>query len=534
MKLLDKLSARPEGQDSDAAVQSERKDPLHDQLARFDQLCDTIDKISSSDKLRLPAAERHLRSIRRALEEVNDQGGRVSSRVRRSREKTVRRLQRSHTTLLGRVRELRDFAEWQEWANLGIQEELCAKCEALTDVSDDAAFARLFRDIMAQWRQVADVPKARGEKLWIRFKAAHDISQPRHQAYLTAQVVNREREFRRRFSIIEEAEQLTSSTDWLKTSQRFTELQAKWKEMGPVPRRQQRETSDRFRAACNTFFTRRKDDLAKRKQEWARNLEEKETLIGSLEALSNVADITAAIEQVKQVQVKWRTIGSVRRKQSEALWQRFRSACDVIFERARTAEQEVVADKVAISENLCGELEALVLPDGDTNDPPDQLAATVGNIQKRWRQSPDLPHAVRRTVAVRFGQAINRVIEVYPDAFRGTALDPARQLKRLEELCRRVETFVQEETPSEHDVTPAEMLATKWRDALASNTMGVRVDEAAERRAAIDEVKRLQAERRRIGQLPGEEARGLTQRFQRACDRLFEAKGPSGTKRLGQ
>jgi hypothetical protein len=381
---------------------------------------------------------------------------------------------------------------------------------------------------MAQWRQVADVPKARGEKLWIRFKTAHDVSQPRHQAYLATQVAERERELRRRFSIIEEAEQLASSTDWLKTVQRFTELQTKWKEIGTVPRRQQRETSDRFRAACNIFFTRRKEDLAKRKKEWARNLEEKETLIGSLEALSNAADITAAIGKAKQAQVKWKTIGSVRRKQSEALWQRFRVACDVIFERAHIAEREAAAEKIAISENLCHELEALVPSTGDTTDQPDQLAAVVENIQKRWRQSPDIPHAVRRTVAVRFDQAMNRVVEVYPDAFRGTPLDPARQLKRLEELCRCVETLVQDESPSEHNVTPAEMLATKWRDALANNTMGVRVDEAAKRRAAIDEVKRLRAERRRLGKLPGEEARRLSQRFERACERLSEIKGPRG------
>ena len=87
---------------------------------------------------------------------------------------------------------------------------------------------------------------------------------------------------------------------------------------------------------------------------------------------------------------------------------------------------------------------------------------------------------------------------------------------------------MQDQSPAEHNVTPAEMLATKWRDALANNTMGVRVDESAKRRALIDEVKRFRTERRRIGQLPGEEARRLSQRFQKACERVSEAKGPSG------
>ena len=122
---------------------------------------------------------------------------------------------------------------------------------------------------------------------------------------------------------------------------------------------------------------------------------------------------------------------------------------------------------------------------------------------------------------MRFGRAIARVVEAHADRFRGTEHDPAQRLKQLERLCKRAEALVAAESRDAAAASPAELLARKWRAQLAANTMGVRVDEEAKRRAAREDVKRLQAERRRLGALTGSEADALQARFQRACDRVF-------------
>ena len=114
-----------------------------------------------------------------------------------------------------------------------------------------------------------------------------------------------------------------------------------------------------------------------------------------------------------------------------------------------------------------------------------------------------------------------RVVETHAEQFRGTDYDPAQRLKQFERLCKRAEALVPTESRGDAGVSPAELLARKWRTQLAANTMGVRVDEEAKRRAAREDVKRLQAERRRLGTLTGSEADALQARFQRACDRVF-------------
>ena len=506
---------------AEAAQRSDAERQAQENLERFERLCATVEDLAASATSKLPAAERELRAARRALEELRESDAAAPLPSRRARAALVRRLQQAHTALLGRVRELRDFADWQRWANLGVREELCARLEALVDEKDDAAVASRYREIVLEWRRTADVPQDRDAPTRARFEAAHEKVYPRCQAYLESQAASRDQNLARRVAIIEEAEQLASSTDWLTTAQRIATLKEQWQEIGPVPRQQQKETWNRFRTACNTFFRRRKADLDTRKQAWARNLELKEALIARVEALEMDGNGTSPAEQVRQAQAEWKTIGPVQRKRSDAVWQRFRAACDAVYGRIHAAEHAEAAGKVAAREEICGALEEL-LPAGDAaGEAPAELAATVRDLRQRWRQAPEVPQVVARRLAARFGSGIRRVVEAWPAAFRGSDLDPDRQLRRLEALCARAETLAGD--GMESTASPAEILAARWREALASNLMGAQVDEARRRRSTLEELRRLQAERRRLGKIPGAEAQRLTQRFQQACNRLSGA-----------
>ena len=405
----------------------------------------------------------------------------------------------------------------------------------LPETEPIAAVAHQFRELMNRWRDVAQVPKDRGEELWQRFKRAHDVVFPRCQAHFEAQAREREENLERRRTLVEEAERLTTSTSWIKTAERITALQAEWQTLGPAPRKEQRELWNRFRAACGRFFARRKADLAERKKDWAANLSKKEALCVRIERLVEAEDQSAAIAEVKKTQAEWKTVGPVRRTRSDAIWQRFRAACDQVFRRSQQQVREAALQQIATREALCVELEAFLprapaeaaasgdAPSGvESTAPPVGLAESVREVQNRWRVAPEVPREIQRQLSGRFGRAVARLVDSYPDQFRGTALDPARALKRLEQLCERVESLAPAETLDGGGGSPAEILAKKWREALASNTMGVRVDDAARRRATIDEAKRLQVERRQLGQVPGDEGRRLAERFQKASDRIFQ------------
>ena len=166
---------------------------------------------------------------------------------------------------------------------------------------------------------------------------------------------------------------------------------------------------------------------------------------------------------------------------------------------------------------------------GDTDSPEQKsegdrsgLFDKIQAIQVRWRQAPDLPTDVRRKCSTRFGRALARVVETHPDQFRGTDLDPAKKLKRLEILCEKVEGLVSADAKANVSGSPAEILAQQWRERLAANTIGGGVDEQGRRRVKLEEVKRLQVEQRRLGPFSGADADVLVARFRQACDRVYQ------------
>src|SRR5688572_8794179 len=166
---------------------------------------------------------------------------------------------------------------------------LKAEEEAGTD-SDLAATAHALRELHRRWQEVADVPHHAGQRLWDRFKAATDFIRSRCEVYFAELREERSTNLGAKVALVEQAEALANSTDWTKTATRFQQLQKAWEDTGPVPRESGRALAQRFRAACNTFFTGRRGALSSQKKEWDENLARKEALCERAEQLSASTD----------------------------------------------------------------------------------------------------------------------------------------------------------------------------------------------------------------------------------------------------
>src|SRR5207244_6659110 len=106
---------------------------------------------------------------------------------RRDFEEITRRLKAAQAALVPKVQELREADEWRRFANVAVQEQLCARMEALRALEDPEEIARQVRDLQQQWRLAADVPRAQADALWRRFKTAHDEVLACCEAHFAAQ-----------------------------------------------------------------------------------------------------------------------------------------------------------------------------------------------------------------------------------------------------------------------------------------------------------------------------------------------------------
>jgi hypothetical protein len=527
---------------------------LKQHVQRVEQLIDRVEKRAEAEDLTLREADRATRDLRAAIDAppaLDD----------RERQALVQRLETALATISPKLHDLREMDEWKRFANAAVQEELIARTEALrakyvaiptAETPPEAQTgpkpeelekaARELHEIQERWKQVAEAPRAQAQALWHRYRQAADPVQAKVREFFAQRSEERAGNLQRKLALIERAEALAESTDWIKTADELKKLQAEWQQIGAVPRQDTKTTWKRFRDACDRFFTRRNADLAQRKETWAANLAKKEALCARAEELASSREWERAAAEIRRMQAEWKTIGPVRRNKSDAIWQRFRSACDTFFDRYKRRDEIEIEAKQADREALVAEMEAFggtrsaadqnsasadtpateptPAPVPEPAAPPPDLLERVRSLRSRWNQTTPMVRQGADPLSARFVAALESLVTTYPDAFRGTELDMDASRQKMEKLCQRVEGFAADAgaTPSSSSKALAEML----REALAANTIGGRAGEESKWRTMADEVRQAQASWARLGPVPGEAGRALTDRFHRACNRFFD------------
>jgi hypothetical protein len=484
-------------------------------VERLTALAARLEGLARGENTALREAESALREARAALEPREGVPGKLRERLRSAR-----------AALFARAQELRDADEWTRWGNALVQEELCARMEALVGHPDLEKAAREFRDCDARWSEYRLAPRDEAHALRDRYQAARGQVRARLDAYFAQKAQQEAENLRQKEAFCERAEALAGSTDWLKAAEELKALQARWKQVGPVPHKRSEEVWARFRKACDRFFTRRNEDLAKRKEEWSKNLARKLTLCERAEALAASSDWEPSAAELRRLQAEWKTIGPVRRKKSEEVWQRFRRACDAFFDRYKRRETLEAEAKRGAREALVAELEALAPAGGEPPAAAEDLAQRVHGLLQRFRQGTALAGAEEAALERRTLLARDRLIELYPGSFKGTELDPATSRSKKEKLCARVEALASSVAPARPEALTGADLARRLKEALAANTIGGAQDAEARRRAARQEVLAARTAWARLGPVPGEPGAALEERFRLACERVLPSRRP--------
>jgi len=480
-----------------------------DNRTRLAELAQRLEGLVKSTVLTLRDADRAVRDARTAIEDP----GPLPSK--HDKEAVLGRIEAARKALFPRLKELREEAEWKHFANVDVQEDLCRKAEALKDTEDFEKAAEQLRDLDARWKQAREAPKDQAEALWTRFKAARDEVRTRCDAFFAKKAEELVLNLSKKEALCVQAEALAESGDWLKTTEALKKLQADWKEIGPVAHNKSKPVWDRFRKACDRFFSRRDEDRGRRREEGTQNLEKKRALCVRAEALAESSDWDQASAEIKALQAEWKQVGPVRASQSDAIWQRFRAAADRFFDRYKRRDELMDDAAVAAREALCAEVEGL------TAEPAETLAAKVLAAQAAWRQAKAVSREKTEGLNTRFAEAVARVIAAQPLAFAGTELDPEVTLKKMDKLCAKVEAAHASAAPESSE--PAiEDLATRLRNALASNTIGGHEAVEAKWREATAEVEAADAAWQRLGPAPGGD--DLRARFERVKAAFFAAR----------
>lgn len=240
----------------------------------------------------------------------------------------------------------RDLRDLDFKKNLEAKEAFCQAAEKLSENENVVEAFRELQKMHEQWKEFGPVAKEFRDSIWDRFKAATAVINKKYQAYFEGQKEKQQENLAEKTKLCEQVEaiagkEVKSSNEWNTLSTEIEEIQKTWRTIGFATRKENQKIYDRFRAACDKFFTRKREYYSQFKDSMNENMEKKLSLIEQAEALKDSKEWKKTTEALIALQKQWKEIGAVPRKKSEQLWKRFRAACDEFFnERDKNAKPE--------------------------------------------------------------------------------------------------------------------------------------------------------------------------------------------------
>lgn len=248
--------------------------------------------------------------------------------------------------------------------NYEIKTRLCETAEKLAEEEDVVSAFHQLQNLHQEYRETGPVAKELREEIWNRFKAASTVINKAHQAHFEEIRAREEENLTKKTALCEKVEAIkaepnNNSIDWENHSKQIIDLQAEWKTIGFAPQKMNVKIFERFRSACDAFFSEKAEYYKKLKETYSQNAEKKRNIIERAKALSDSTDWKSTSDKFIALQKEWKTVGSLPKKLGDQLWEEFQAACQHFFENRnaqtagqRTEQQENLEKKRGVIERL--------------------------------------------------------------------------------------------------------------------------------------------------------------------------------------
>ena len=293
--------------------------------------------------------------------------------------------------------------------NLEAKTALCEAAEALAGEQSIVVAFRKLQDLHEQWREVGPVAIEHKDAIWERFKEASSRINRQHQEYFEGIKEEQKKNLALKTELCERAEALTSEMlttrkEWNKASERLIEIQKVWKTIGFAPKKDNTKIYERFRSACDKFFELKRGFYEGIKSEMEHNLQLKLEICEAAEAIKESEQWKKSADELIALQKRWKEIGPVSRRHSDAVWKRFRAACDHFF--ARKSEHFASVDAVQ-GENLAKKNALLV--EIENYDISGGSIENIKEFQRRWSEIGYVPIKEKEALQKRYREAIDHL-----------------------------------------------------------------------------------------------------------------------------
>lgn len=312
------------------------------------------------------------------------------------------------------VNSLRREAEKQKERNLQLKTELLNKLRDLVDGEETTLSMGAIKSIQEEWKSLGPVPAAQSRNLWASFNALMDRFYDNRSIYFELKELDRKKNLESKLELCDKADALKDVKDLKEAIRQLNELHEEFKHIGPVPRDEQENLWQRFKAASDAVYDRRKEFFEGQKEVFKKNLTEKEALIGLLTPFGEfkadrIKDWNTKTKEILDIQKAWEKIGPVPKESgkdvNKAFWASFKQFFhhkNMFFKEL----DEIRATNQKKAEELISQAEAL-MENTDWQSTANQLV----KLQQEWKKLGPTPEKNRDTLYKKFKAACDSFFE---------------------------------------------------------------------------------------------------------------------------
>ena len=386
----------------------------------------------------------------------------------------------------------RDLRDLDFKKNLEAKEAFCAAAEKLAENENVVNAFHELQKLHEQWKEYGPVAKEKREEIWDRFKAATSVINKKYQAHFEGLKAQQEENLEKKKVLCEKLEEIAereikNTADWNQLSKEIESLQAEWRTIGFATKKENQKIYDRFRAACDKFFERKREHYTTIKDSMTANLEKKQAIIEQAEALKSSTEWKKTADQSIALQKQWKEIGAVPRKKSEQLWKRFRAACDEFFANrdANSGGENDYYGNLKSKKRLVEEVRAYQCSEDDAAN-----AAQMRSFIEKWQAIGHVPFKEKDKINDEFKAAMHEKFPLFAKQ-RGQANQGHSAKNPKDSLIAKYNALQQDVVTYENNIG---FFAASKNSAPLIQQMQQKIDDAKAELRRLEEKIRLEEE----------------------------------------
>ncbi|WP_426113313.1 DUF349 domain-containing protein [Massilia sp. PWRC2] len=344
--------------------------------------------------------------------------------------------------------ELKRLSDWARWGGNVSREELIKAVEQLAVQSlPMAELAKKVGSMRERWKALDTLSGAAPKSLWERFDGACSSAYAPAAAHFKQLAEERHTNAARAQALIDEASAQAASIeaagldadaaaaariDWKQMAASVQRLRLAWSHLGAIDRKDKKRLDQQFAAALNIM---------------QRPLEQqRKTEVGHREALiEQVASLDpgerGALDALRAAQERWQELARalpLERKAEQALWHRFRAACDAVF--AKRKESASALDHERRAHQAAKDAIAAQLEEAVATIDAGAARKLLQEAASQWQAIGAVPRALEAKLEQRYHAAVAAVQAKIDDDKRAVSIAKAGALRDKLRLCQQLET----------------------------------------------------------------------------------------------